>query len=80
MVKAIATGLTLATARKTLTSRQVVAILVGAAAETSILRRTPSEVEKWHLVVWGVCPVLNWSALTGQSEETGEKVAEVEQQ
>lgn len=78
VVKEIATGLTLATARKTLTSRQVVVISVGA-VETSILRRAPSEVEQWDLVVWRVCFVSNWSASTEQPEKTEEKEADVEQ-
>ena len=78
VVKEIATGLTLATARKTLTSQQVVVILVGA-IETSILRREPSEVEQWDLVVWRVCLASNWSASTDQPEKTEEKEADVEQ-
>jgi len=75
VVKEIATGLTLATARKTLTSRQVVISV----AAVEILHLAPSEDEQWDPVVWRVCLVLNWSALTGQQEEREEKVSEVEQ-
>lgn len=78
VVKEIATGPTLATARKTLKSRQVVVISVGA-VETSTLRRAPSEVEQWDPVVRRVCLVLSWSASIGQSEETEGKRAEVKQ-
>lgn len=78
VVKEIATGPTLATARRTLKSRQVVVISVGA-VETSTPRRALSEVEQLDPVVWRVCLVLNWSASTGRPEKPEGKGTEVEQ-